>query len=184
MNRIPKKRGGCQWAAAMAALMLTLTLCPAALADTGPDTPRITQKPDQLILQLGARWAGVEFELRTDAGVFPAPVVVDESGVLTMDLGGSTTYTLSCLDSTVPIPDPAPTQESSGTGAADPQAVPQNPEPSTPAEPRQGIPVLYLVIFIGGLVLAAGGLSALYLSKRRLESDDEEWDDDDEDSPD
>ena len=79
------------------AAILSLALAPAALADTGESTPKITQQPDQLVLQLGARWAGVEFELRTDAGVFPAPVVVDEAGVLRMDLGGSTTYTLSCI---------------------------------------------------------------------------------------
>ena len=87
-------------------LLLMLVLAPAAYADTDANTPQITQQPDQLVLQLGARWAGVEFELRTDAGVFPVPVVVDESGILRMDLGGSTTYTLSCINSTVPIPDP------------------------------------------------------------------------------
>ena len=61
-------------------LLLMLVLAPAAYADTDANTPQITQQPDQLVLQLGARWAGVEFELRTDAGVFPVPVVVDESG--------------------------------------------------------------------------------------------------------
>ena len=85
-------------------LLLMLVLAPAAYADTDANTPQLTQQPDQLVLQLGARWAGVEFELRTDAGVFPVPVVVDESGILRMDLGGSTTYTLSCINSTVPIP--------------------------------------------------------------------------------
>lgn len=91
----------------LAVVMLMATLCPASQADTDGTEPQITQQPDQLVLQLGTRWAGVEFELRTDAGVFPAPIVVDENGVLTMDLGGSTTYTLSCINSTVPIPDPA-----------------------------------------------------------------------------
>ena len=79
-------------------LLLMLVLAPSAYADTDANTPQITQQPDQLVLQLGARWAGVEFELRTDAGVFPVPVVVDESGILRMDLGGSTTYTLSCIN--------------------------------------------------------------------------------------
>ena len=55
------------------AAILSLALAPAALADTGDSTPKITQQPDQLVLQLGTRWAGVEFELRTDAGVFPVP---------------------------------------------------------------------------------------------------------------
>lgn len=184
MKNVIRKRGHL-YVRALTVLVLALALCPAALADTGPDTPRITRQPDQLILQLGARWAGVEFELRTDAGVFPAPVVVDASGVLTMDLGGSTTYTLSCLDSTVPIPDPAPVEDPPGAGQAV-QPEPPAPQPDTPApaESRQGVPVLYLVVFIGGMVLAVGGLAALYLTKRRLQAGDEEWEDEDEDLPD
>lgn len=100
MNRTRKKTGrACL--SLLVIVMLMSVLCPAALADTDGTEPQLTQQPDQLILQLGTRWAGVEFELRTDAGVFPAPIVVDSSGVLTMDLGGSKTYTLSCLNSTV-----------------------------------------------------------------------------------
>ena len=94
----------CRLTALLLTLLLMLAMSPAALADTDENTPRIAQQPDQLVLQLGVRWAGVEFELRTDAGRFPVPVVVDESGVLTMDLGGSTTYTLSCMESSVPLP--------------------------------------------------------------------------------
>lgn len=180
MKNVIRKRGRL-YVGTLTALVVALVLCPAALADTGPDTPRITQQPDQLILQLGTRWAGVEFELRTDAGVFPAPVVVDASGVLTMDLGGSTTYTLSCLDSTVPIPDPVPTEDPTGN---DQGAQPEPPAAPAPSEPRQGIPPLYLVVFIGGLTLAVGGLAALYLTKRRLQTGEDEWDDEDEDLPD
>ena len=80
-----------RWAALLLTVLLMLSLTPAALADTDENTPRITKQPDQLVLQLGTHWAGVEFELRTDAGKFPVPVVVDETGVLTMDLGGSST---------------------------------------------------------------------------------------------
>lgn len=38
-------------------LLLMLVLAPAAYADTDANTPQITQQPDQLVLQLGARWA-------------------------------------------------------------------------------------------------------------------------------
>lgn len=179
-----KKTRHCLSAAPLC-MALVLALCPAALADTSPDTPRITQQPDQLILQLGARWAGVEFELRTDAGVFPAPVMVDASGVLTMDLGGSTTYTLSCLDSTVPIPDPAPTQAPTGEGQPEQPEQQDTQQPATaPSEPRQGVPILYMAVFLGGLALAVGGLAALYISKRRLQAAEEEWEDEDEELPD
>ena len=64
----------------LTALCLAMCLCTTAFADTDGTDPKITQQPDQLVLQLGTRWAGVEFELRTDAGVFPAPIVVDETG--------------------------------------------------------------------------------------------------------
>ena len=52
----------------LAALCLAMCLCTTAFADTDGTEPKITQQPDQLVLQLGTRWAGVEFELRTDAG--------------------------------------------------------------------------------------------------------------------
>lgn len=39
----------------LAALILSLSLCPAALADTDGTEPKITNQPDQLVLQLGAQ---------------------------------------------------------------------------------------------------------------------------------
>ena len=165
-----------RWPAAVLAVMLVAALCPAALADTDDSTPIMTQRPDQLVLQLGARWAGVEFELRTDAGVFPAPVVVSESGVLTMDLGGSTTYTLSCLDSSVPIPDPTTGDQADPVGGED-QTV--SPQPEKPGEETTGIPVMHIVLFLGGLLVCGGGLLAMHLIKRRRQSE-YEWDDGDE----
>mgnify|MGYP001057688740 FL=1 len=156
---------------------LSMCLCTTAFADTDGTEPKVTQQPDQLVLQLGTRWAGVEFELRTDAGVFPAPIVVDETGVLTMDLGGSTTYTLSCINSTVPIPDPSveqtpDTQQSS-------EEVQQPQEQNTATEPNSGIPIVPLVVFLVGLACGGGGLVALHFAKRRQEADYDEWADED-----
>ena len=128
MNR-SKKRKNRLFPMLITVMVLTAVLTPAAYADTDGTEPKIVQQPDQLVLQLGTRWAGVEFELRTDAGIFPVPVVVDEYGVLTMDLGGSTTYTLSCIHSTVPIPDLEPEQ-------TDPPVVP-DPVPEAPGTPRK-----------------------------------------------
>lgn len=160
-------------------LCLSLCLCTTVSADTDGTEPQITQQPDQLVLQLGTRWAGVEFELRTDAGIFPAPIVVDENGVLTMDLGGSTTYTLSCINSTVPIPDPVQdTSPAPQQAAEDGQVLISDPSQQT--NPSAGIPSGTLVIFLLGLACAAGGLIALYLSKQRRHPVYEEWDEEDE----
>lgn len=167
----------------LTALCLAMCLCTTAFADTDGTEPKITQQPDQLVLQLGTRWAGVEFELRTDAGVFPAPIVVDETGVLTMDLGGSTTYTLSCINSTVPIPDPAQDASPAPQQAAeDGQATVSDPLQQTDSSGR--IPIGTLIIFLLGLACAAGGLIALYLSKRRRQPVYEEWDEEDEEDED
>lgn len=164
--------------AMLAAVVLVLAICPVALADTDEKTMQLAQEPDQLILQLGTRWAGVEFELRTDAGTFPVPVVVDESGILTMDLGGSTTYTLSCLNSDVTIPDPVP-GPSPEAGAGAPPLEPVSPAPQPDAAPvqNQGIPALPLILFLSGLALAAGGLTALFFAKRDQQADYDDWED-------
>ena len=86
--------------------------------------------------------------LRTDAGVFPAPIVVDETGVLTMDLGGSTTYTLSCINSTVPIPDPSAEQTPDTQQSSEEVQQPQEQNAAT--EPNSGIPIVPLVVFLVG----------------------------------
>ena len=162
----------------LTALCLAMCLCTTAFADTDGTEPKITQQPDQLVLQLGTRWAGVEFELRTDAGVFPAPIIVDETGVLTMDLGGSTTYTLSCINSTVPIPDPEP------TGPDTPPTTQQDPAPSQPptnntsgSNTRNVVPVVF---FLAALALAVVGLVALFLSRRSARQRYADWDDEEE----
>ena len=160
-------------------LCLALCMCTTAFADTDGTEPQITQQPDQLVLQLGTRWAGVEFELRTDAGIFPAPIVVDENGVLTMDLGGSTTYTLSCINSTVPIPDPIQDTSPAPQQPAEDSQAPVSDSPQQ-TSPSGGIPIGTLVIFLLGLACAAGGLIALYLSKRRRQPIYDDWDDEEE----
>ena len=158
-------------------LLLMLILSPDAYADTDANTHHITQQPDQLILQLGARWAGVEFELRTDAGVFPVPVVVDESGILSVELGGSSTYTLSCIDSTVPIPDPEPVDPETQSPGNAPSAPAQSPGSNAPAGNTRNIAPI--VFFIAALALAVVGLVALILSRRRSYSRYGDWDDED-----
>lgn len=170
-------------ASLIATLAVTCLLCPAALADTDGTEIQVAQ-PDKLVLQLGTRWAGVEFELRTDAGVFPVPVVVDDSGVLTMDLGGSKTYTLTCINSSVPIPDPGTESGSSpeGTQQPDDQATDTTPQDDpAPAAPARTIPTMHLILFLGGLTVAVGGLIALHVVKNRRQYSYDDWDDEDDD---
>lgn len=169
--------------AMLMAVCLSLCLCTPAFADTDGTEPKITQQPDQLILQLGSRWAGVEFELRTDAGLFPVPIVVDESGVLTMDLGGSTTYTLSCINSTVPIPDPTVTEQPVDPAQPQPPAegaTQQDASAQPPATSSSRIPTGAVILFLGGLICAVGGLIVLHIAKRREQASYDEWDDEEE----
>jgi hypothetical protein len=157
-------------------LLLAGLLTPTVYADTNGSEIQITDQPDRLILQLGAQWAGVEFELKTDAGVFPAPVVVDSTGILKMDLGGSKTYTLSCLTSPVAVPVP---QTGQSTETPTPTPSQDDAKPITEAENKNGIPAGHLILFLGGLAAAAGGLLAMRYFKRRRESYDYGDDDDD-----
>ncbi len=156
-----------RWAALFLTLLLMLSMAPAALADTDENTPRITQQPDHLILQLGTRWAGVEFELRTDAGRFPVPVVVDETGVLTMDLGGSSTYTLSCLESQAPAPEPEPEVEPTREEIV----PPETPENSDSITSR-----LLAILLI--LLLVVVVVAVLVYMKRQRRSHYDNWEDD------
>lgn len=54
-------------------------------------------KAEQLEIQLGKEWAGREFQLKTDAGLYPGTITVGEDGVLRTELGGSTRYILTCM---------------------------------------------------------------------------------------
>ena len=82
-------------------------------------------EPASLEIQLGAEWAGVEFELKTDAGMYPGDVVVGEDGVLRLEIGGSKSYILTCMNSSVAVPDPeqapATTEESSESSVEKPK---------------------------------------------------------------
>ena len=99
-------------------------------------------QPSNLEIQLGESWAGVEFELKTDAGMYPGVITVGEDGVLRLEIGGSENYILSCLNSSSDIPSTgdelqleegsvAPTEAEDGTV----------PVESTPEDSKKGNPV-------------------------------------------
>lgn len=182
MSKLMKK--GSVWVFSLVAVMLAAFLfIPTVYADTDGTELKVTAQPDRLELQLGSDWAGAEFELKLDSGIFPVPVVVNDTGVLNMDLGGSKTYTLRLLTSPAGS-EVDPAQPESPAQSAPPS--PEQPAPSvTPAAEasNEGIPPMHLILFIGGLILGVGGLILMYVLKKRREyyDDDEDYEYGDED---
>lgn len=198
--RMRKKILGAAMALSLGALMLFPV--PASAAEGTEGSEMQVLQAEQLEIQLGTDWAGVEFELKTDAGMYPGTIPVGEDGVLRLEIGGSSSYILTCLNSAVSVPDPAQapatTEESDAseenaveTGEAqnesqeteDNQAVDEEPEISSAENDNDGntvagIPVLHLALFGGGMVLAVGSLIAMYVMKRRrtVDADYEEGD--------
>jgi len=132
----------------------------------------------KLEIQLGAEWAGVEFQLKTDAGLYPGTVKVGQDGVLRMEIGGSKSYILTCMNSAVEVPEPT---QAPATTETDPEE--SNSETDSAEDGSAtvaGIPVLHIVLFAGGMVVAIGALIAMHVVKRRRESEPAYDDDDDE----
>ena len=173
--------------AAMLAVMAMSLMALNAHADTDGTELQVAE-PSQLTIQLGSDWAGVEFQLRTDNGVYPGTVVVDEYGVLSLEIGGSSTYELSCLGSPQaaptlePEPTEAPESEQAETEPATTSADTVTPTPDEGGDELTvyGIPVIHLAIFGGGLLVAIIFLITLRLSLRRRRRWDEYDEDDDE----
>ena len=152
-------------------------------------------QPQNLEIQLGESWAGVEFELKTDAGMYPGVIIVGEDGILRLEIGGSENYILSCLNSSVEIPIPgetAPVEEGTEPAVdpseetdpiAETEKAETTPSESLPEETQEGtiggIPVKHLFLFGGGLVLAIGALVGInFYQKRSGKSNNSEEDDD------
>ena len=135
---------------------------------------------EKLEIQLGAEWAGVEFQLKTDAGLYPGTVKVGQDGVLRMEIGGSKSYILTCMNSAVEVPEvtqaPATTESepNSSGGVSDSDA------PSESDHTVAGIPVMHLIFFVGGMVLAIGTLIVLHVMKKRREMEGPGDEDDEE----
>lgn len=169
---------------------------PASATAQGTDGTELEViQPQNLEIQLGESWAGVEFELKTDAGMYPGVIVVGEDGILRLEIGGSENYILSCLNSTVEVPMPGETvpAEEANEPATDPseEADPTEdnqeeetvPSESLPEETQEGtlgdIPVKHLVLFGGGLIVAIGTLVGInFYQKRSGKSNNSEEDDD------
>lgn len=167
--------------------------------DTDGSEIQVVQ-PEQLEIQLGTAWACVEFQLRTDSGVYPDPIPVSQDGVLRLEIGGSTRYILSCLslEASAPISESGemsdPTETDgfiTGTEAtedADPvvsadapaEAAASEDTPEPEIRTVAGIPVRHLVFFGLGLFICVIVLAVLRISaiNRADDADFDEYDED------
>lgn len=153
-------------------------------------------QPEQLEIQLGAEWAGVEFQMKTDAGLYPDTIPVGQDGVLRLEIGGSKEYVLTCMNSSAKAPSPtqapvtteSPSEEQSEeivteqseeiTAEQLEEITAEQPEEAATEQSEKaenalvaGIPVLHLCLFIGGMILAVGGLVTMHIIKRRREDE-------------
>ena len=165
---------------------LVCILCfpvPASAVSQGTDGTELqVLKPQNLEIHLGESWAGVEFELNTDAGKYPGVIPVGEDGVLRLEIGGSENYILNCLNSTVATPAPnesipAGTEMSSESESGN-DSPNMNEESASSTEETvpvvastehaiAGIPIAHLTLFVGGLIVAAGTLTGIHISQKR-----------------
>ena len=172
-------------AAALILAMLCI-LCfpiPASAVSQGTDGTELqVMKPQNFQIHLGEEWAGIGFELTTDAGKYPGVIPVGEDGVLRLEIGGSENYILNCLNSTVATPTPnesipAGTEMSSEAESGN-DSPNMNEESATSTEETvpvvastehaiAGIPIAHLTLFIGGLIVAAGTLTGIHISQKR-----------------
>lgn len=184
-------------------LMVTMLIPQTVFATGGTEGDEMqVMEPEQLEIQLGTDWAGVEFELKTDAGMYPGTIPVGEDGVLRLEIGGSSTYILTCLNSEVSVPDPtqAPATEEADTtddtaeesaqtetgtseessGEVMEETAPEDQVDGEEENTIAGIPVMHLALFGGGLLIAVAALVGMRVASRRkaIDADYEEEDED------
>ena len=162
---------------------------PTTYAYTDDTEPQIADLPKDLVIHLGPTWAGAEFELQTDMGLFPQPITVNEEGILRMSLGGSATYTLYAI--TVPSLVAAPVIPSAFIPNTEETPEPE-PEPELEPEDSQqtdtfsatiqqtisDIPAMHLFMFVGGLTICIVALVIMQIMKNRRVNDyDDDYDD-------
>lgn len=145
-------------------------------------------QPESLVIQLGESWAGVEFELKTDAGMYPDSIIVGEDGILRLEIGGSSSYILSCLNSDITASVPDETQEADESIPTEENVDTTYPAESTEPTESKGeiiisnkdnttqdseIPTAHIVLFVVGLIVAVGALVSIwYFQSHHSSADD------------
>lgn len=171
------------WIGKIMLFVCCLLMCTSTTYAAGDDTDgselQVAQ-PVVLEIQLGQQWAGTEFQLKTDTGLYPGTITVGQDGILRTELGSSGRYILSCANTdTAVLP---PTDDSLPVGRD------VTPDDATQAETQNnrsgtigGIPIMHIVLFGGGLLLALGALLTMHIVSRRRFSGDTSLDSEDED---
>ena len=154
--------------------IFSMMLMPAHAALQGTDGDELhVVEAQHLEIQLGTEWAGVEFMLRTDAGIYPGTIPVGDNGVLSLEIGGSKNYTLSCMQSSVAIPEvllQAPVTN---------EAEPDKDDLEDIKDKEPVIPISHIIMFVVGIIIAVGILIAIYISnknKQSVQNDEEDED--------
>ena len=174
-----------------ALLLLSLVLVGAfampAFAKEGTEGNELqVLQPEQLEIYLGAEFAGAQFSLKTDAGMYPGTVVADAKGTLKLEIGGSSAYVLTRLDpAETAASTPTPTENTEGTPpeASESAETAAATDPTAAAEPApqadNSIPTKHIIFFAGGTVLCVAFLITSFVLKRKCEKayeeDDEEY---------
>lgn len=153
-----------------------------AAGDDTDGTELQVAQPVMLEVQLGTQWAGVEFQLKTDAGLYPGTISVGQDGILRMELGNSGSYILPCMNSTVTVPEPSSAADTDRqTSDAPDTAADSDDSQSEPDHAAGGgIPTAHLVLFGGGMLLAVGSLAAMHIIRSRKSTEQESYGSDDE----
>ena len=178
--------------------LLSFPVQASATAQGTEGTEQKVVQPQQLEIFLGEAWAGVEFQLRTDAGKYPEAIPVGENGILSLEIGGSEHYFLTCQATQVEAPEPEaesdPTDETEQTVAATEETVEdtaaentENAESTDATEttevtidevPQDTVPTSAIVIFAFGLLIAIAALVLMQMNQKRNNAQDCDADDD------
>lgn len=164
-----------RWFAAIAMIGILMFSSVPVHADTDGTKLQVSE-PAQLDIQLGPSWTGVEFQLKTDAGLYPDTITVDDKGILHTELGGSNHYILTCLNSSTSLPNPE--QQASNTSSSF-QTSDSSVSETSLTEQGNKTSMSSVIFFCCGMVIAIGILAYLQISikKERKQSsseDDEE----------
>ena len=132
-----------QYILSLVCVIIAVLIPQTVFAKDGTDGTELqVMEPEKLEVQLGVDWAGTEFQLKTDAGLYPGTITVDQDGVLRLEIGGSKSYVLSCMNSSVSTPVPQ-SEQASATNSEKTESKPKKAK-AIPLQASQWFILSYL----------------------------------------